>query len=359
MKKIIALVLTLTMSFTLCACGSSSASTPEKPPEQEVSENVAPEDSEDSGKDIIDGPSMNMVMSSHLAVGSIENQALQMIVDIMNERTGGKVTGTIYEASTLGTEMEAIEQVIAGTCTAALTSYSSFDNYAPEYSTFGVPYLYTSEAEVRASFDGPIGDAIKAAYNEQGLMFDHLMFRGNRQLTSNKMITTPEEIKGLKLRLPENEVSMAVWGGLGALTYAIDSAEVFTALQLGTVDAQENPISSNYSKGLWEVQKYTILTNHVVDFLGLIWNQDWYNGLSDEYRTLFDEACTEAAVWACQQEVENEAVLRAEMEEKGMEFVEVDCSLFAEAAAPSIAKLTDGWAEGVYEQVLADIESTK
>lgn len=336
MKKFIALLMAVLMLASVTVTARAEAQTEE----------------------IVDGPEMNLVFASYLAQGCIENVAMQRALDYLSERTGGKITGTVYEAAVLGKELEALEQVIEGTIQVAYTGYSSFANYAPEYSTFGVPYLYTSAAQVQKSFDGPIGQAIQAAYEENGLMFDHLIFRGNRQLTSNKLVTTPEDLKGLKLRLPENKVSMTVWSGLGTLTYAIDSSEVFTALQLGTVDAQENPISSNHSKGLWEVQKYTIMTNHVVDFLGFVWSKDWYDGLTDEYRALVDEALTMAAQWACDEEAANEAVLRAEMEEKGMEFVDVDCSLFAEAAAPSIKVLTDGWAEGVYEQVQEDIAST-
>lgn len=332
MKKIVALILACLFIFSCCAVA----------------------------EDIVEGPKMNLVLASHLAVGSIENQVMQeYIIDELNRRTGGNITGAVYEGGALGSEMEVIEQIINGTCTLALTSYSTIDNYAGEYNTFGIPYFYTSKEEVLASWDGPIGEKVKEAYKANGLGFDYLMFRGNRQLTTNTEVDGPEDLKGLKLRLPENQVSMAVWGSMGALTYPIDSSEVFTALQLGTVDAQENPISSNYSKGLWEVQKYTVLTNHVVDFLGYVWNDSWYQSLTPEYQKLFDEVLAAAAQKATELEVANEAKLRAEMEEKGMQFVEVDTSAFAEAAQPAISELAAGWAEGVYEQALADIASVK
>lgn len=338
MKKTLTTILALCVLFALCTTGALAESAKE---------------------DIVEGPKMNLVVATTLNPGSNESISLQRMLDYLSERTGGNVTGTLYEGGTLGSEVEMIEQVINGSIHISLTGTSATNKYAPMYDVFCVPYLFANTDEFLTVFNGKVGEALRAEILSHGFHFEYPIFRGNRQMTANKRIETPEDLKGLKLRLPETQSIMDVWASMGTLPTPITSSEVFGALQTGVVDAQENSIASNYNKGLWEVQKYTILTNHLVDYYAIMFGSVWFDNMSPEYQDLFREAMQDAADYCTKLTFESEADKRAEMEAHGMEFVEVDVEPFKEAAAAGVQKLAEAWEPWVYEEVQSELSAMK
>ncbi len=362
MKKSVkqfALVLSLVMIVAMFSACSSSSNAPAS------SAPVAPETSAPSAPppaapetDIIQGEKMNLVVSSHLNPGSPENLGMQYMLDTLKEKTGGNITGTLYEGAALGGEIEADEQVAAGSINIASGQFATLDKYASKLQSFSAPYLYSTPDEVRTSWAGRIGQAIRSEFEKLGFYGDHLYFRGNRQMTCSKEIKTPADLKGIKLRLPETSSWLTVWESMGVMATPIASSEVFSALQLGVVDGQENSITSNYNKGLWEVQKYTILTNHIVDCGYWIWSKAWYDGLSDDYKDLLDQTLAEAADVVTKITSGNEPKLQKEMEDKGMQFIKVDTGPFADAAQAGIEKVAEDWEDWVYDQAKADVEGS-
>ena len=121
------------------------------------------------------------------------------------------------------------------------------------------------------------------------------------------------------------------------------------------VDAQENPIISNHDKGLQEVQKYTIMTDHIVDMLPVIYSKKWFDGLDQDTQELIKECLDDATDWANQYAIEVTEENKAEMEAAGMEFIEVDTSSFKESALSCLDELAKNWADGVYDQLMKDI----
>lgn len=337
---IIAMVCIFTFTATAFAANDSDSQTGTTPPV--------------SSGDIIEGESMNIIIGSVLNPGSPENIAMQWILDTLKERTNGKITGTLYEGGSIGSESELLEQARNNDCQITMTSLVGLDKFAPQYNTISVPYLYKSADQIRATWNSSIGESIRAEFEKKGLYYDGIMFRGNRHMTANKIIETPDMLKGLKLRLPETQQWVTVWSGMGALPTPTAASETFSALQTGVVDAQENNITSNYNKAMWQVQKYTMLTNHVVDTYIFCWSKDWFDGMSEDYQVLVKQTILDAADYATQITADNEAKLRAEMEANGMEFIEVDTEAFKEAALPSIQKIAADWADGVYEQAMKD-----
>jgi len=195
---------------------------------------------------------------------------------------------------------------------------------------------------------------MREEFAKNNLLCYGLIFRGNRQLTSNKLIEKPADLVGLKLRLPQTAAWVKVWTQLGAMPTTIATAEVFSALQTGVVDAQENPIISNNQKGLQEVQKYTVMTNHIVDFIGYLVCKPFIDELNAEDRALVETAIKDATAYAQELYKEQEAEARAAMEKAGMKFVDIDVAPFKEKALANIDSLKGNWADWVYDEALND-----
>jgi len=299
---------------------------------------------------------VHVVIGSVLNPGSPENVAMQWILDTLSEKTNGRITGALYEAGSIGSEAEMLEQCINGDCHITVTSLVGINKYARAYNTLSVPYLYSSKEEMLKSWNGPIGEAIRTNFEKNGLYYDGIIFRGNRQLTANFKITDPSQLKGLKLRLPETVQWVTVWGGMGAICTPTSAAETFSALQNGVVDAQENNITSNQKKGMEQVQKYTMMTNHIIDTYIFTWSKTWFDSLSEADQKLIRETILEAADYGTKITEEGEAKCRAIMEAGGMEFIEVDASKFKEAALSFLEKVASSWEDWVLPQALKDME---
>ncbi len=302
-------------------------------------------------------PKMELTFASYLNPGSPENIAMQWMADELNKRTNGRIVAHLHEAATIGTEMEIIEQVMSGSIHFGFSGSTLFSKIANKYEAISIPYLSASKEHSTQIMKGPIGDAIRQAAEAVNIYLGDMVFRGNRQLTTNRLVEKPEDLQGMKLRLPDNKTHMIVWQSLGTLPTPITSSEIFSALQAGVVDAQENSITSNYLKGLWEVQKYTILTNHMVDYLTWIFSKDWMDSLPQETRDLIWELQAEAAAMSSRLSLEGEIKLQKEMEERGMQYITIDENAFRQAAAAGVAEVTKDWPDWVLKQVKIDEET--
>ncbi|MGI6030487.1 MAG: DctP family TRAP transporter solute-binding subunit [Eubacteriales bacterium] len=351
MKKIVSMMLVLSMVLGITACSSDPAETSQSTSTQ-PSQSTAPSGGEDGIIRVTDGEPLSLTVAVHSGGEVMEAKSMKYMAEILEERSGGNVTPEVFTDGLLGNESDILEQVELNTVQIATTGFAGLDKYISSVNCWSVPYLFPDVEAVKASLEGPIGDAARAKFEEKGIIYVGNLFRGNRQLTSTKKVETPEDLKGLKLRLPDTAAWVTVWEAMGAITSPIASSEVFSALQTGVVDGQENPISSCYAKALWEVQDYIIMTNHIVDFLVLTASKDFYDSLSDDYKALFDQCMQESMDWNYEQTLATEESLLAEMVDKGMEVVEVDTALFAEVAQPGFEKVAENWEDWVLEAAL-------
>lgn len=300
-------------------------------------------------------PKMQIDMACN-NTNSPDESLLLKFGELIEERSDGAITAVVF-SGTLGSELEIDEQIRSGTIHMYVSATSTISTYAPEYNTFSVPYVYSDREQVMASWKSSIGEGLRANYEAADIYTsaDTLFIRGMRELTSNKLVKTADDVRGLKLRLPSTSEWVTVWSKMGANVATISSSEVFSALQTGVVDAQENPIISNYNKGLQEVQKYTIMTDHIVDLLPVIYSKKWFDGLDTDTQALVTACIDDATDWANEYAIELTESNRAEMESAGMEFVEVDTSSFKEIALSCLDELSKSWADGIYEQLMKDI----
>lgn len=229
----------------------------------------------------------------------------------------------------------------------AMSSTGPVPNFLPELAILDIPFLFRDYAHARAVLDGPIGQEMLKKFEPIGIKALAWGENGFRHMTNSKQpVRTPEDLKGLKMRTMENPIHMQAYKGFGIIPTPMAISEVFTALQQGTVDGQENPISVIQSWKFEQVQKYLTLTGHVYSPAFMMMNKGLWDGLSDEDKQHFLEAA-KVAVKANRDRIDHDEKNGvAHLRSHGMEVIEdVDRSAFQKALEPVFAELSKKFGE--------------
>jgi tripartite ATP-independent transporter DctP family solute receptor len=227
-------------------------------------------------------------------------------------------------------------------------------NYGP-IAIGGAPFMFRDFNHWKTFTTSPLFAELAEGYRAKtgGNKVVAITYYGERHVTSNKPVSKPEDMKGLKIRVPDAPLYTMFPRAVGANPTPIAFAEVYLALQNGTVDAQENPLPTIDAKKFYEVQKYIVLTGHITDALLTIVGGPTWNKLSETDRKIFEEVLKEAAARATAQIIEIERNLGAEFTKRGKEVVKVDRTPFREATA----KLHNGpdatWDKATYDRLQA------
>ena len=256
--------------------------------------------------------------------------------------TEGRIAVEVFPNESLGKEIDLINGMQLGTVDMTITG-ESLQNWAPMAALLAVPYAYKSLEHMDEVASGAIGDQIKAEIVEKAQIRPIAHFaRGPRNLTSNRAITSPDELNGLKLRVPNVPLFVDVWAALGAQPTPMAFSEVFTSLQNGTIDGQENPLALIRSANFNEVQSHVNQTEHVRSWIYLTIAEGTWAKLSAEDQAAVMEAAQRAQAY--ERELFNASLAedRADLESKGMTFVEVDGAAFqAKAKDAVLANVND------------------
>jgi tripartite ATP-independent transporter DctP family solute receptor len=237
-------------------------------------------------------------------------------------------------------EREMIESVQIGTIDCTFTSTGPVGNFVPEVRIFDVPFLFRDAAHARGVLDSEIGQSVLARFTARGLVGVVWTENGFRHLTnSRREVNAPADLRGLKVRTMENQVHMRAFSTLGALPTPMAFSELIPALQQGTVDGQENPISVIVANNINQVQKFMTLTNHVYSPAVMICNPAVINRLSAADRALFQEAARAAQKANRDRVSADDASGVEELRRRGMTVItQVDTSAFQTALAPAFAE---------------------
>ena len=220
---------------------------------------------------------VTMRNSISVAQNSHQGEAIDTLAREVEKRTNGRIKIQNFYSGSLGGERESIEAVQLGTQELATSSTGPVPNFVPEARILDVPFLFRDKAHARAVLDGPIGQELLTKFEYKGFKALAWGENGVRHMTNSKRpVNAPEDLKGLKMRTMENPVHVAAYKSLGIVTTPMAFPEVFTALQQGTVDGQENPLSVIMAANFDQVQKHLTLTGHVIrtrqpDFDGEGW----------------------------------------------------------------------------------------
>ena len=277
-----------------------------------------------------------MKISISTAQDSHQGVAIDTFAKEVEKRTNGRYKIQTFYNGALGGERESMESVQLGTQALTFTSTGPVPNFVPETKILDVPFLFRDKAHARAVLDGPIGQEMLAKFDSKSFKALARGENGFRHMTNSKRdVKTPADLKGLKMRTMENPVHITAYKGFGIITTPMAFPEVFTALQQGTVDGQENPLSVIISAKFYEVQKHLTLTGHVYSPCIFLMNKDMFDKLPAADKTAFLEAA-KVAVKANRDRVDQDdakgvALLRS----KGMTVIDnIDKGAFVKALAP-------------------------
>lgn len=250
----------------------------------------------------------------------------------INKRTNGRYQIDVYPASQLGKEAD-INQGLSLGSVDIIISGSSFA--AKSYPPIGVtyyPYTFRDADHLLAYTKSDVFKELAKGYEDKtGHHIVAVTYYGVRHTSSNRPIKTCAHMKGLKMRVPDVPAYLAMPRACGANTAPIAFAEVYLALQNGTVEAQENPLTTIEAKKFYEVQKYIVLTGHIVDHLNTIISANLWKKLSEEDRKIFTDVAQEAAAKASAEIKVNEAKLVDFFKQKGLTVTEVNKDEFRDA----------------------------
>lgn len=291
MKKIIALFLALTMSLSLWGCGSSTAATQEKDVSSSGSETEPAAASETTYT--IKLP--HCYSDGHPLTDTLENY----FKPELEARTNGQITVEIYPNSTLATEEQIYEGLRNGTYEMGVVG-TIFQDRIPSVATFQLPFLFDNfDQAKKALYEEDYGYQLIGDVESLGFTVNGIVPDGFRVMTLNKKAESLADLKGLKLRMPNLEVMVNIGNCLGCAVTPMAMTEVFSALEQGVIDGQENPPSTIRSQGWYEIQDYLLESNHVFTSLFLCVNNEFYNSLDADLQSVLNEVIDETAekIW--------------------------------------------------------------
>lgn len=338
MKKLNFLIVIVLFSVWVVACGQGN------------SPGAADEGNERSEK------SVNLTFAVTFEDAGIDQVIRETFEEKIHDLSDGTIEVDFFMGGQLGGEREILEQMKLGEIDMGYTTLHS-ELYYPKYNATHIPFLFPDLESIKEFKGGPMGEEIDRLLLENGGVVSlGIHDYGPRWTTSNKPFKTPEELDGIKIRLPEIKWWVDVWEEMGALPTPIAATEIITALQTGVVDAQENFLGNVVSRQLWETQKHLIKTEHIRNIQEWLISEMTWDELNEEQREIIQQAVEETTshiegiVDDYNEEFIDEALAN------GMELIEVDQEAFREAAMPAIEKIIDEeLASGVYDEVLKSI----
>ena len=257
-----------------------------------------------------------------------------------------------FPNSALGGEREVIEGLQLGTIDLAIVSTGATLNFVPQTGVFDIPFLFRDLAHARKVLDGKIGQDMLAEFPKRGLVALAWGEQGFRHLTNNvRPVKEPADIKGLKIRTTENPIHIAAFRELGVLATPMAWPEVATALQQGTIDGQENPLSVIVSVKMWQLQKYLSLTAHVYGPALILMAPSVYDGLDDAGKAKFKEAAAAGAkaMRAYVDQVEKDGI--ETLKSNGMQVNTVDLAAFVKAVQPVYPQYYKQFGQALVESI--------
>jgi len=241
-----------------------------------------------------------VVKFSHVvAVNTPKGKGAERFKQLAEERTQGRVKVEVYPNSTLFKDGEEMEALQLGSVQMLAPSVSKFGPLgAREFEIFDLPFLFDSYDDLHKVTDGPVGKALFKKLESKGITGLAYWVNGFKDMSANKPLRKPEDMKGLKMRIQSSKVLESEMRAFGALPQVMAFSEVYQAMQTGVVDGSENPPSNFYTQKMHEVQKYLTLTDHGVIEYAVIANKKFWDGLPPDIRATLEGAMKDATKYA-------------------------------------------------------------
>lgn len=335
MKRIVSLLLVLIMILSFAACGGSKGEEAKK-------------------QEVID----ISIFAGGIPKNSPTGTGIEAMIAEIDKNSGGSIKATAYYDTELGDASAMVQGMVQGTIDIGVSGDSYYSGLVPKIQVFELPFMFENIEQARKAVDGPAKDIIFEELEEQGIIGLAFWENGMRNLTNNvKPVHSIDDIQGLKIRTTPATMQIEAWKALGALPTSIDIGELYTALQVGTVSAQENPYAEIEYKKFYEVQPYLTVTNHVYTPFLMALSKKTADKMTDEQLQVIKDAAVVG------QKVQRDAALAAQdaakqnMLDYGMEIIEdADLTEFRERAMSVYPIFTDTCGQEIVDIVKDSIK---
>ena len=292
-------------------------------------------------------------LASPFKTGHILVEAGDKFKELVEKGSGGNIEVQVQPGA--GSEEDINVWCSEGKVEMQATGGEPLEIYAPQYFFFNAPYVMKDFEHFMRVWDGSLGGKAKDLVEKKGNMkYLGIVYRGLRQTTSKKAIYTPEDVAGLKLRLPTVKTWIAVWKEIGADPVPIPLPELYNSLKDGRAEASEGDLPQIASFKLYEVQDHLTITNHLVQTGGILINKAFLDGLSKRDQELILKASKEAVNWANDKIKKGETKILIDLQKNGMQVVIPDADAFREKGKPAVEELfKTEWPVTTWAEVLA------
>jgi len=298
----------------------------------------------------------NFRFANTLSASDTHNQAARQMAELLQKKTGGKLTMSIHAGGALGNDGAILDGVRIGSIEMALTGNPFFTQFAPRLNVMDLPFLFRDAAHAHKVMDGPIGQELLKDLERHGMKGLAFWEIGFRHITNSKRpITSPADLKGIKIRTTPNKAHIEAFKLWGASPTPMAFTELYLALQTGTVDAQENPVNNIFANKMYEVQKHMSMTGHAYTASIMVTSLEKFNALPPDQQKALMEAAREGAMHQRMLNASQEGDALAKIKAAGVAVIEkIDAEPFRRMASEQVTKTyTDQFGKEIVERILA------
>ncbi len=349
MKKLISTVFSCALALLVFACHSENGGDSARFPLRQTNLSAA-----ESGS--VENP-----IILNLGYGSSKTNPRHIVAsafaDWVHEETAGRVTIKLFPAEILGTDTQMTELLSIGNLDMCITAHGALATYEPKLAVLELPFLFDSPEKASHLLDGPVGQELAANLPSREIRLLAYWENGLRQITNNlHAVNSPADLQGLKIRGPENIMSLDIFRALGTRPVPLAFPQLYPSLSQHIVDGQENPLANIYAARFYEVQKYLALTNHKYESCPLIINEQRWQSLDAEVQAVLADGAVKFARQHRALVREEEAEILSELEARGMEISRPDLAPFVKVSGVVYEKYEKVFGKDLIDRIRAAVQ---
>ncbi|GCA51139.1 MULTISPECIES: TRAP transporter substrate-binding protein [Sinorhizobium] len=315
------------------------------------------------------GPAFAEIRDQTVKFASANNKGhpqvtgMEKFAELVKEKSGGKIEVKLFPGGTLGGDVQTVSALQGGVIEMTVLNAGILASNVKEFGAVDLPFLFDSGEEADKVMDGPFGTGLMERLPDTGLVGLAYWELGFRNLTNNRHpVTKLEDIKGLKIRTIQSPIPVELFNALGANAVPLPYTELYTALETGTVDGQENPSANIINAKFYEVQKYMTLTRHQYNPQIVLVSKKFWDGLNDEEKAVLQQAAVEARDFQRKVSREQDAAALEEIRKTGMEVSELspeETQKLRDAVKPMIEKFSADIGQETVEALFKEIGTAR
>jgi tripartite ATP-independent transporter DctP family solute receptor len=307
----------------------------------------------------------NIKVGIGLTADHPQGQAVTKFGELVSQKSDGKIKVKLFAGGLLGNDVSMVSSLQGGTQEMTIPDTSTLVGISglKEFGLINLPFVLNSSLEADELLDGPWGQKLMAKLPEKGLVGLGFWENGFRQISNNRHpINKAEDISGLKLRVIQNPLFIDTFKALGANALPMPFPEVYTALETGTVDGQENPLATLIASKFYEVQKHTVISNHIYSVWAFLISKKFWDKLSPDEQKILTEAANEATAFERKTIRAFDATALEEIKAKGVQVTTLsdeETAKLRELTKPVSVKYTQEFGEAGAKEMMAELEKIR